>query len=476
MRNTWLFAGAALALTGCNLAPTYAPPPVPTPTAYKEIGPWTPASPADAAPRGDWWSVYGDSTLSGLEQKVETSNPDLAGALARYDEAKADVAQARSALFPELGASVSATRTRQSAHEPLRGSSPTYYNDDVLGGSVSYEVDLWGRVRNMVAAGKAEAQASAADAASVRLSLEAELADDYLNLRGLDAEAKLLSDTTRAYAKALNLVQVQYKAGSVSGLDLGRAQTQLQTARAQQVDVAAQRALFEHAIAALVGEPASSFSLAPVDTLTDPPVVPVAAPSLILQRRPDVAAAERRAAAANARIGVARAAYYPSISLDAEGGFQTAGGGVNLLNAANTWWTLGPAVALTIFDGGKRAAVVRESRDQFEEASDSYRSTVLAAFQQVEDELALCNKLADEAREEQAAVDAAKRTEALSLTQYRLGEVTYLDVVTAQAADLDAQRSALSIATRRLVASVDLVRSLGGGWDGSPPIKSPGGG
>jgi len=454
---------AAAALAGCSLAPDYAPPSLTLPVAYKETGPWTPASPADAAPRGDWWTVYGDTTLSELEQRVVSHNPDLAQALARYDEAQAYAAQARAAQFPEVDLGATATTNRQSADRPLRVGGPNDYGDAVVAGAVSYELDLWGRVRNLVAAGKAQAQASAADAASVRLSLEAKLADAYLGLRGLDAEAKLLADTTKAYAIALKLTRTLHDGGAVAGLDVGRAQTQLQTARAQEVDVAAQRALYEHQIAALVGEPASSFSLPAIAQLPEPPKVPVAAPSLILQRRPDIAAAERRAAAANAQIGVARAALYPSISLDATGGFQNTGG-VNLLNAANSFWTLGPALATTLFDGGRRKAVVRASRDQFDEASASYRSTVLAAFQQVEDDLALCNKLAYEAREQSGAVAAAQSTEALAMTQYRLGAVTYLDVVTAQATDLDAQRTSLAIATRRLQASVDLVRSLGGGW------------
>jgi len=451
------------ALAGCNLAPAYAPPSLTVPTAYKEVGPWTPASPADAAPRGDWWTVYGDTTLDVLEVRIDSSNPDLALALARYDEAKAYAAEARAAQYPQVDIGGTATTNRQSANRPLRVGGPNYYGDDVVAGSVSYEVDLWGRVRNLVAAGKAQAQASGADAAAVRLSLEAQLADAYLSLRGLDAEDKLLTDTTKAYALALRLTQTLHDGGAVPGLDVSRAQAQLRIARAQEVDVAAQRTLYEHEIAALVGEPAPSFSLSPQAQLPDPPQVPVSAPSLILQRRPDVAAAERRAAAANAMIGVTRAAFYPSISLDATGGFENTGG-INLLSASNSWWTLGPALAMTLFDGGLRKAQLRASRDQFDEASASYRSTVLAAFQQVEDELALCNRLADESQEQSAAVQATERTEALAMIQYRMGAVTYLEVVIAQTTDLQAQVTELAIETRRLQASVDLVRSLGGGW------------
>ncbi len=458
-----VLSALASVVSGCSLAPPYAPPPIATPTAFKEIGPWTPASPGDAASRGDWWSVYNDQTLDGLEQRIEKGNPDLAVALARYDEARALAAQARAALVPEVDANGGSTNIHQSEHRPLRVGGPNSYDDDIVGGSTSYELDLWGRVRNMVAASKDQAQASAADLASVRLSLEAQLADAYVNLRGLDAQAKLLTNTTDAYARALKLTQALHNGGAAPGLDVDRAQTQLQTARAQRIDIDAQRALLEHEIASLVGQPASTFSLPQVALLPDPPHTPVTAPSLLLQRRPDIAAAERRAAAANAGIGVARAAFYPDITLNAGAGFESAGG-VSLLQIANSWWTLGPSVSLPIFDGGRRKAQLRQAKDQFDEASATYRSTVLSAFQQVEDNLALCNRLADEAQEQTLAVDAARRTETLATVQYQLGATTYLDVVTAQTADLQAQVSALMIATRRLQASVDLVRALGGGW------------
>jgi NodT family efflux transporter outer membrane factor (OMF) lipoprotein len=454
---------ASAVLDGCSLAPAYAPPPVTTPVSYKELGPWTPAAPADVASRGDWWTVFGDETLDGLETRIEAANPDLALALARYDEAQAFAAEASAALSPRVDANGSATQNRQSEHRPLRIGGPNQYADQTVGLTASYELDLWGRVRNLVAAGKANAQASGADLASVRLSLEAQLADAYLNMRGLDAQAALLASTTDAYAHALRLTQAEHDNGAVAGLDVARAQTQLRIARAQQIDVAAQRALDEHEIASLAGEPASQFSIPPVTPLPEPPHVPVTAASLLLQRRPDIAAAERRAFAANAGIGVARAAFYPSITLDASGGLES-GGGVNLLQLGNSWWALGPAAAMTIFDGGRHKAQLRAARDQFDEASATYRSTVLAAFQEVEDNLALCNKLADEAQEQAAAVDAAERTESLAMTQYKMGAVTYLDVVTAQTADLSAQLGALAIATRRLQASVDLVRALGGGW------------
>jgi multidrug efflux system outer membrane protein len=465
-------AGAGLALTACSLAPPYSPPVVTLPTAYKETGPWTPASPADAAPRGRWWTVYDDETLNGLEQKLEAGNPTLTMALARYDEARANLTMARASLVPEVDLGGSATNNRQSANRPLRVGGPNYYQDDTIGATISYEFDLWGRVRNMVAAGKAEAQASAADVASVRLSLEAQLADAYLNLRGLDAQSALLDQTTDAYGRALKLTQVLHSGGAVAGLDVGRAETQLGMAQAQRTEIGAQRALYEHAIAALVGEPASVFSIPRDAKLPPAPRTPVSAPSVLLERRPDIAAAERRAAAANAQIGVARAALFPTLTLDATGGFETAGAG-NLLSVANSWWTLGPSLAMALFDGGRRKAVVRASRDQFDEASATYRATVLLAFQQVEDNLALSNRLADEAQQQTSAVVAAQRTEALALIQYRMGAVTYLEVVIAQTADLQAQQTEISIETRRRLAGVDLVRALGGGWNPAAPTAAP---
>jgi multidrug efflux system outer membrane protein len=474
MRKARLFAlaGTALALTGCSLAPPYSPPVATVPSAYKETGPWTPASPADAEPRGRWWAVYGDETLNGLEEKIETGNPNLALALARYDEARANLAMARASLFPEVDVGGSALSNKQSNNRPLRVAGPSYYQNDTVGASISYEFDLWGRVRNMVAAGKADAQASAADVASVRLSLQAQLADAYLNLRGLDAQSALLDQTTGAYGRALKLTEVLHSGGAVAGLDVGRAETQLRATQALRTEIGAQRALYEHAVAALVGEPASVFSIPPNAKLPAAPRTPVSAPSLLLQRRPDIAAAERRTAAANAQIGVARAALYPSLTLGLNGGFQNTGG-ANLLSLGNSWWALGPSLAMALFDGGRRKAVVRASRDQFDEASATYRATVLTAFQQVEDNLALSNRLADEATQQMGAVTAAQKTEGLALIQYRMGATTYLEVVIAQAADLQAQQTQLSIETRRLLASVDLVRALGGGWNPADPLAAP---
>ncbi|HZP66588.1 MAG TPA: efflux transporter outer membrane subunit [Rudaea sp.] len=454
-------------LAGCSLAPPYQKPEIKTPDTYKEGGPWQEAAPSDAMARGDWWRDFGDTTLDELETRIPAANPDLAVAVANYAGARAFVAEARGSLYPELDAQAYATHNRQSDTRPLRSSSqPSEYRDDYLGAQLSYELDLWGRMRNLVAAGEASAQASAADLASVRLSLAADLADNYIAMRGLDAQSKLLADTIDAYTKALELTQNRFQGGIASGLDVAHAQTQLDTARAQASDVRARRALFEHAIARLVGEPASSFAIAPAVVDLPVPKVPVGLPSTLLERRPDVAAAERRTAAANAQIGVARAAFFPSISLTATGGYESTGM-ADWLAAPNSFWAIGPRALFTIFDGGRRHAREKEAQAAFDAQSARYRATALSAFQQVEDELALLNLLGAEARDEDAAVASAQKTLELALDRYRNGAVNYLEVVESQTAVLQAQRTALSLRDRRLEASVGLIRALGGGWDGA---------
>jgi multidrug efflux system outer membrane protein len=463
----------ATSLAGCNFAPAYSPPNLTLPTAYKETGPWTEAQPGDALPRGAWWTRFGDPTLDQLEAQVLAANPNLAAALAAYDQSRAFAAEARSYLLPTVTGLDSNTYNRQSDERPLRGSDqPNEYAVNQLGGEVDYEFDFWGKIRNRVAAGAAQAQASAADLATARLSLQVQLADAYLALRGLDAQAKLLADTVAAYSRALDLTQTRHSGGVASGLDVDRASTQLSSAKAQVSDVAAQRALYEHAIASLVGQPASSFALQPAVLQLPIPIMPAGVPSVLLQRRPDIAAAERRAFAANRQIGVARAAYYPSITLDAQGGWQNTGGN-DFLVAPNTFWTIGPQLALTLFDGGRRKATVAASKAAFTQASASYRATVLAAFQQVEDQLALSNRYATEAQDEAAAVTSAQATTELSLIRYREGATNYLDVVTAQTAELQAQQTQLTLQTRRQQASANLVRALGGGWsqDQLPPLN-----
>ncbi|THD61335.1 efflux transporter outer membrane subunit [Phenylobacterium sp.] len=474
LRSAATVAASAAVLAACSLAPKYQAPAVTLPTAFKETGPWTEATPADQIRRGAWWQAYGDPLLDTLEGQLQAASPTLAEAVARYDTARALAREAQSAEMPTVGSSAEVSRNRQSNHRPTRGAGqPDIYSADTLGFSADYELDLWGRVRNEVAAGRAEAQASAADLESVRLSLEAQLADTYVRLRSLDAEAALLDDAVKAYDRAYGLTKDRFDGGLASDLDVSRAETLLQSTRAQVSDLAAQRALYEHAIASLTGQPASSFAIPAAVVSLSLPNVETGLPSTLLQRRPDVAAAERRAAAANARIGVARAAFYPSLDLAASGGWQNTAL-ANWLAPGNTFWMLGPEAAFTLFDGGLRKSRVEAARAQLNEASAAYRTQVLRAFQDVEDELATLNHLAAEARDQAAAIKAADRTEAAALARYQEGAVNYLEVVTAQAADLDAKRTGLEVEDRRLRASVDLVRALGGGWtsqDLPPPGK-----
>ena len=462
-----LCAGAA----ACSMAPPYHAPPPPQIASYKEDRGWTQAQPADALPRGGWWAVFKDPVLDGLEARVDTANPTLGQAFARYQAAQGYLGIVRAAEGPRLGAQGQVTRNRQSDHRPLRGSNqPDEYAADTLGVQIDYEIDLWGRVRNAVAAQKADVQASAADLASVKLSLQAELADDYVRLRGLDAEADLLAQTVKAYERTDSLIGKRHADGLSSKLDVDRSRTLMETARAQVSDIASRRALIEHAIASLVGETASTFALpsrlAPLAAPYTPPVVP----SQLLQRRPDVASAERRMAAANAEIGVARAAYFPVISLDGTAGYQNTGG-PNLLTAPNSYWGIGPQLLLTIFDSGRRHAQEDVARAQYDLAAAAYRGRVLQAFQDVEDALALENRLAAEAADQSQAVQAAEEAQAIALKRYQRGMISYLEVVTAQTAALQTEQAAFDLATRRSQASIRLVRAIGGGWS-EPDMKT----
>jgi len=464
---------AALVLGGCSLAPPLKVPDVPVAQSYKEEAPWTKAAPADNLPRDGWWSLYGDSDLDGLEKKLVANSPDLAAALARYREAQAVSDQLRSGLFPSLFGAANAQRDRQSEMKPLRvlgPTSPNEYGSYTVGAELDYEIDLWGRIRNEVASGNATAQAVEADLESARLSLAAQLADTYIVLRGLDREVQLLKDTVTAYERALDLTKARRTGGIASGLDVARAQTQLDSARSQVEQTLAERALSEHAIAALVGESASSFAIAPRIADIALVQVPPGVPSTLLQRRPDVAAAERRVEAANSQIGVARAAFFPAITLDAQAGFQSSDAG-NWIKAPNTYWSIGPSLLLTLFDAGKRKAEVAQAQAALDEAGAKYRSVALQAFQQVEDNLALLNHYRSAAEADKSAVAAAQQTLDFSLTRYREGAVSYLDVVTSQTTMLDIQREALDLDTRQLRASVQLIRALGGGWSNAdmPP-------
>ncbi|TDR38698.1 NodT family efflux transporter outer membrane factor (OMF) lipoprotein [Tahibacter aquaticus] len=467
-----LALGLSLALAGCSLAPPLQLPEVATAAQYKEQAPWTAAAPADRLPREHWWTLYGDAELDRLQQQLQANSPDLAAALARYEQARAYGDQLHSGLFPSLGLGGNASRERQSATRPPTGSSsPRFFESYDLGLQAAYELDLWGRVRNSVAAGDHATAAAAADLESARLSLQAELADDYIVLRGLDQQGALLADTVTAYDKAVALTQKRRDAGIASGLDVARAQTQLDMARSQVAQNLAQRAVAEHAIAALVGESPSGFSLAAGSQPVRLPAIPLDLPSTLLQRRPDIAAAQRRTAAANASVGVARAAWFPSIGLNASFGYQSnqAGGWLSAPNAA---WAIGPSLLLDLFDTGKRRAQVTQARAALDEAGANYRGVVLGAFQQVEDNLALLQHYKTAAEAEQSAVASARRSLDFAMTRYREGAVSYLEVVQSQTSALTAQRAALDLDTRQLRASVALIRALGGGWQADTDLAA----
>ena len=455
---------ATLALGACSMAPSYKAPEAPVAEHYQPAGPWTTAAPADQLPREGWWKLYGDARLDALEDQLLAHNADLAAALASYQQARDYLQQVRADLFPQVDLGAGAVRNRQSDNAALRGAtSPTWYDAYSLTGQATYEVDLWGRVHDNVAAGRASVQASSADLASVRLSLEAQLADSYLVLVGLDRQVDLLQKSVDAYQRALQLTKTLQAGGAVSGLDVDRAQTQLSSTRSQLSQTQAQRELLLHAIAVLVGQPASSFALEPKTDLPALPVIPVGVPSTLLQRRPDIAAAERRTAEANARIGVARSAFFPSLTLSAGGGFSSGAWG-NLLTAPSQVWALGPSLLLDVFDGGRRRAQVDAAHAAFDEASAHYRSTVLTAFQQVEDNQSLLNHYGHALVDQNDATHAADRTLKLSMALYKQGANSYLDVVTAQVASLNAHLTLLGLQTNQLRASVGLVRALGGGW------------
>lgn len=448
-------------LAGCSMAPTYHPPETTPPAAYKEIEGWAPAVPQDAVLRGEWWRMYNDPQLDDLETRAQAASPTLAAALARYDQARAAARIDGSDLFPQITATGEASRNRLSGNRPLGNGTPNTYNAYTVGAALDYELDLWGRIRNTMKASRAEATASAADLTLARLSLQSAVADAYFRLRGLDAQAQLLNRTVAAFDRAYRLTKTRHEGGIASGIDVNRARTTLSNARAQISSVANQRAATEHELAALVGAVASDFTVAPkVQTLTAPDI-PTGVPSELLQRRPDVAAAERRVYAANARIGVARAAWFPTISLGLSGGWETTNGA--LLTTPNAFWALGPATALlSLFDGGRRAAQVKMSRAEYDETTANYRETVLTAFREVEDSVAAMRYLSAQLVDQRDAAQAAQRTSDLALTRYRDGASDYLEVVTAQTDALNAERASLAVEVDRMRASVALVRALGG--------------
>jgi len=450
----------ALALAGCMVGPDYVRPSAPVPATYKEMEGWKFAQPSDDTPRGNWWEAYNDPQLNALIAQVDIDNQNIALAEAKLREANAATQAARAALWPLVDLNASALRNSTNSQVAGRSTNAAY--NVALG--ASWEPDLWGGIRRNIESAGDTAQATAADLAGARLLYQATLAQNYFLLRVDDAQIQLLKDTVDAYQKSLTLTQNQYAAGIVARGDVAQAESQLKSTQASLYDAQLSRAQLEHAIAVLVGKPPSALAIAAQPTLTAVyPDVPLAVPSTLLERRPDIAAAERRAASANAQIGVAQAAFFPTVTLSANGGLQSSVIG-SLLSLPSRYWTLGASLAQTIFDAGLRSAQKDQAIATYDQTVATYRQTVLTGFQDVEDNLAALSLLALESAYQEAAVKAAKESAAIAMNQYRAGTANYLAVVVLQANALSAERTALAITARRLSASVGLVKALGGGW------------
>jgi NodT family efflux transporter outer membrane factor (OMF) lipoprotein len=470
-----------LALTACKpVGPNYRRPPFQAPPAYKETGAssvvpppnptgggWTPANPSDGMLKGKWWQIYNDPELNRLEDRIAANNVELQQAVQTYLAARDEVMAVRANLYPSLGIGASASRDKISANRPRAsstGGSNTTYTDLVLSGQASWEPDFWGRIRRSVEAAHATAQASAADMANVDLSLHAEMASDYFELRGLDAQQQLLTRTVSDMSHQVDLAEQRLKGGVATAADVALAQTQLQTTRAQLVDVGVARAQFEHAIGTLGNYDLSTFSIPPSPLDLALPKIPIGVPSQLLERRPDIAAAERLADAANAQIGIAISAFYPTISLGGAGGFESTHPGT-WIQGPSSLWSLGAQATELLFDASQRRALTEEARHAYLAQAAAYRNTVFQAFNDVEDQLSTLRVLEQESGVEQQAVAAAQNSFDISDQRYKGGVTSYLEVLTAEAALLQNQRSAIDIETRRFAASVGLVRALGGGWD-----------
>jgi NodT family efflux transporter outer membrane factor (OMF) lipoprotein len=447
-------------LSACAAGPDYQRPTVDTPAAFKELGDWKPAEPREPA-ADRWWTAFGDPVLDDLQARLEISNQNLRAAEAAYRQALALADAARAAWFPAINASAGATRSASSAATATSGNAPAR-NSFSVGATVSWELDVWGRIARTVEGADASLAASAADLAAARLSARATLAQTYFQLRAAERQQALLDASVDAYARALELTRNRYAAGVAGKADVAQAESQLRSTRAAALDASLSRSQYEHAIAVLLGLPPAGFTLAP--SAAPLPVAPVAVtlPSALLERRPDIAAAERRVAAANAAIGAAQAARFPVLGLSGNTGFRNARI-EDLLTVPSRYWSLGPTLAAAIFDGGARKAAVGQAQAGWEKAVATYRQTVLTAFQEVEDNLASARLLEAAAAEQAAAVTAAAEAETIAVNQYRAGTVSYLNVVTAQATHLAARRSANDIATRRLLAAVQLAKNAGGG-------------
>jgi NodT family efflux transporter outer membrane factor (OMF) lipoprotein len=439
---------------------------VPAPPAYKEICNWKTAQPSDQNLGGHWWEIFQDPQLNALEQQIDVSNQNLKAAVAQYQEARAALRYARADYYPTVSTAPSATRQRYSANRPLSIGNGKTFNDFVIPVDVSYQVNAWGRVSKNVESYREQAQASAADLAVVNLTMHADLAIGYFAARTLDAEEELFQNTVAQYEQALQLNEDRYRGGLASEVEVEQARTILETTRAQLVDVGVARAQYEHAAAVLVGKPPADFRLPPLPLTTPPPPIPVGVPSELLERRPDIAASERRVASANAQGALAKTAYYPLVNILASGGLES-GTITTLLQGPSALWSVGAAAAATIFDGGRRHALNDESRAAYDSSVASYRQTVLSAFQQVEDNLAALRVLENEAGVQATAVRSAQRSLDLSNTRYDGGVTSYLEVITAQNAALSDEVTAVNILGRRMASAVLLVEALGGGWDRS---------
>ena len=465
--------GCTVALAGCKVGPKYVKPVVPTyqapeayKDAYKEAGPdWQAAKPMDAVLRGEWWTLFNDPELSLLEVRAEIQNQDLKVYEARFTASRAQIGINNAARLPTIGSNAYVNGVRYSAERPyFNAPSPNNgFADILLPITLNYEVDLWGRIRRMIDQAKEEAQATQADYVSAQLSIQSELAMDYFELRSADAQARLLSDTVKDYREALRITTNRFEGGVVNEADVFQAKTQLQAAIVQESDVAVQRANYEHAIAVLIGQPPNSFSLAVAPLAVSPPAIPTGLPSELLERRPDIAAAERRANEANEQIGIAKAAYFPTLNLTLGGGLEA-----NALNtffkASNLAYVIGPTVGETFYEGGRRRGLSQQALAGFDQQSANYKQTVLTAFQQVEDNLSALRILAQEAEQQRQATEAAQGAQKIFNNRYLGGLDTYLQVVTAQQTALANERNDIDIMRRRMDASVLLIKALGGGW------------
>jgi NodT family efflux transporter outer membrane factor (OMF) lipoprotein len=458
------FAGMGSFLTSCMVGPDYRRPEVVTPVAYKEGDGWKIAQPKDDVIRGAWWEIFNEPQLSAIEEQIGISNQNVIAAEARFQQARALVREARAGYFPTVTFGPGVTHARTPGLTSASGGSARTTTDYSLPIDVAWELDVWGRIRRTVESNQASAQASAADLEAARLSYQAALAQDYFQLRTYDAQKQLLDATVAAYQKSLELTKNRYAGGVASQAEVAQAETQLKTTQAQDVDVGVQRAQTEHAIALLLGEAASTFSLPTAPLVATPPSIPIGTPSELLERRPDIAVAERNMAAANAQIGIAEAAFFPTVTLSASGGFESTS-----LSQWLTWpmrfWSVGAGISETVYDGGLRRAQTDYARAAYEASVATYRQTVLTAFQTVEDNLAALRILEDEAHVQDEAVKAARQSTTLTLNQYKAGLVSYLNVITTQTIALSNEITAVQILGRRMTAAVLLVEALGGGWN-----------